>query len=128
MPRTAALEIQDSTRRTTMTASIRFDLTGFDDDTAQAGVSADELATTRGLKAQLLIWALRNGGKLLEAMLRLVNATAAGFIRRYAHRIADYLEGLTGWGEATIADGLRRMGIPDPHASRIAWVIMTLVF
>jgi hypothetical protein len=89
----------------------------------------DELppAQAAGVKRQLVVAALRYGGKVLAWLLRHFSQQAAEYVLRHSQRLADFLDRAESWAVEKIAQFLEGCGVPGNHAWEIARAIMAIV-
>lgn len=71
--------------------------------------------------------ALRIGGWALEPLLKLFDKEMAKNVRKYSSSLADALDKLDKWTEATITRAAVALKVPEDVAEAIAKVIMTLI-
>ena len=91
------------------------------------GKNRVDTAAARGWKQKLLIAILRHGGEALAKLLKRLSPKAAGYVSRYARKIADFLETLESWAEAPIIVFLTATGVPHPEAVAIAELIVLFI-
>lgn len=88
----------------------------------------DPTLSTKGLKKDALVYALRNGGKLLGDLLEILSKKNADYVKKYSKQIADFLDSVTNSIEARLIDFLIfELGIPASSARTIAWAIMFII-
>ncbi|WP_010503897.1 hypothetical protein [Paenibacillus elgii] len=92
--------------------------------TGQGQVQPDNLISNIIRKA--IIASLRYGGPYLGKMLQRLSPKAAEWVTKNTGRIADFLEAISDWQEATIASGLVAIGCPPDIAIHIAYVIVLI--
>jgi hypothetical protein len=81
-------------------------------------------AQALGWKLRLLIALLRHGGEGLAKLLARLGPKAAGFVRRYAKALADFLETGEKWVKGPIILFLQSKGVPYAEAAAIAELIV----
>ena len=87
-----------------------------------------EAVEIEGVKKDLLVWALRNGGDLLDNVLDLVSDSAGDYLKKYAGQIADFLDSITNSFEARLIDFMIfELGFPSSVARSIAWALSTFL-
>ncbi|MER3126114.1 hypothetical protein ABQG68_11920 [Bacillus pumilus] len=88
----------------------------------------DPTLSTKGLKKDALVYALRNGGKLLGDLLEILSKKNADYVKKYSKQIADFLDSVTNSIEARLIDFMIfELGIPASSARTIAWAIMFVI-
>lgn len=85
-------------------------------------------AHARLVRQRLLTVALRHGGDLLTKLLTRLGPREIAVVRRHAHRLAHFLEGLEIWSAKPIMLSLMRSGVPYIEAESIAFAILLLVW
>ena len=79
------------------------------------------------IRQRLLVLALRHGGALLAKLLSRLGPRETAMVRRYAHRLAAFLETLEIWAAQPIMLALMRFGLPYAEAETIAVAVLLLV-
>ncbi|WP_413103459.1 hypothetical protein [Streptomyces sp. Inha503] len=95
-------------------------------DGASAGTGPDPQAA-RLIRQRLLVTALRHGGALLAKLLSRLSPRETAMVRRYAHRLANFLDTLEVWAAQPIMLALMRFGLPYGEAETIAVAVLLLV-
>ncbi|WP_262703891.1 MULTISPECIES: hypothetical protein [Streptomyces] len=93
---------------------------------AGAGTGPD-LEAARLIRQRLLVTALRHGGALLAKLLDRLSPRETAMVRRYAHRLANFLDTLEVWAAQPIMLALMRFGLPYGEAETIAVAVLLLV-
>ncbi|MBI0314372.1 hypothetical protein [Streptomyces javensis] len=91
-----------------------------------AGTGPDPEAA-RLIRQRLLVTALRHGGALLAKLLSRLSPRETAMVRRYAHRLANFLDTLEVWAAQPIVLALMRIGLPYGEAETIAVAVLLLV-
>ncbi|MEU8873370.1 hypothetical protein AB0D24_19775 [Streptomyces javensis] len=99
---------------------------GRDGDGRGAGTGPDPEAA-RLIRQRLLVTALRHGGALLAKLLSRLGPRETAMVRRYAHRLANFLDTLEVWAARPIVLALMRIGLPYGEAETIAVAVLLLV-
>ncbi|MGV9853576.1 hypothetical protein ACWDWU_33180 [Streptomyces sp. NPDC003442] len=81
----------------------------------------------RLIRQRLLVTALRHGGALLARLLSRLSPRETAMVRRYAHRLANFLDTLEVWAAQPIMLALMRFGLPYGEAETIAVAVLLLV-
>ncbi|MBI0294518.1 hypothetical protein JBE04_08480 [Streptomyces sp. PRKS01-29] len=81
----------------------------------------------RRIRQRLLVTALRHGGALLAKLLSRLSPRETAMVRRYAHRLASFLDTLEVWAARPIMLALMRIGLPHGEAETIAVAVILLV-
>ncbi|WP_413801649.1 hypothetical protein [Streptomyces iranensis] len=81
----------------------------------------------RLIRQRLLVTALRHGGALLAKLLSRLSPRETAMVRRYAHRLANFLDTLEVWAAQPIMLALMRFGLPYGEAETIAVAVLLLV-
>ncbi|MEU4891797.1 hypothetical protein AB0B12_00480 [Streptomyces sp. NPDC044780] len=84
--------------------------------------------TARLIRQRLLVTALRHGGALLAKLLSRLSPRETAMVRRYAHRLANFLDTLQVWAAQPIMLALMRFGLPYGEAETIAVAVLLLVW
>ncbi|MGW7694663.1 hypothetical protein ACWGMA_38515 [Streptomyces asiaticus] len=98
----------------------------FSGDGDGAGTGADPEAA-RLIRQRLLVTALRHGGALLAKLLSRLSPRETAMVRRYAHRLANFLDTLEVWAAQPVMLALMRFGLPYGEAETIAVAVLLLV-
>jgi hypothetical protein len=85
-------------------------------------------ADAQSIRQRLLVAALRNGGALLAKLLGRLGPRETAMVRRYAHRLANFLDTLEIWAAQPIMLTLMRFGLPYEEAESIAVAVLLLVW
>ncbi|MFJ1993201.1 hypothetical protein [Streptomyces asiaticus] len=96
------------------------------DDGPGAGPGPDPEAA-RLIRQRLLVTALRHGGALLAKLLSRLSPRETAMVRRYAHRLANFLDTLEVWAAQPVMLALMRFGLPYGEAETIAVAVLLLV-
>ncbi|MGW4073378.1 hypothetical protein ACWELB_07625 [Streptomyces asiaticus] len=99
---------------------------GFSGDGHGAGTGPDPEAA-RLIRQRLLVTALRHGGALLAKLLSRLSPRETAMVRRYAHRLANFLDTLEVWAARPVMLALMRFGLPYGEAETIAVAVLLLV-
>ncbi|WP_445516282.1 hypothetical protein [Streptomyces sp. NEAU-174] len=91
-----------------------------------AGTGPDPEAA-RLIRQRLLVTALRHGGALLAKLLSRLSPRETAMVRRYAHRLANFLDTLEVWAARPVMLALMRFGLPYGEAETIAVAVLLLV-
>ncbi|MBI0383538.1 hypothetical protein JBE27_46620 [Streptomyces albiflaviniger] len=91
-----------------------------------AGTGPDPEAA-RLIRQRLLVTALRHGGALLAKLLSRLSPRETAMVRRYAHRLANFLDTLEVWAARPVMLALMRFGLPYGEAETIAVAVLRLV-
>lgn len=70
--------------------------------------------------------AIRYGGSYMSTLLSKLSPSAGKYLNKYSNKIADFLDSLTDWQEATVANFLLSLGIPPAESAQIAYYIVWL--
>ncbi|MCQ8189408.1 hypothetical protein [Streptomyces rugosispiralis] len=97
-----------------------------DGDCGNAATRPDPEAA-RLIRQRLLVTALRHGGALLAKLLSRLSPRETAMVRRYAHRLANFLDTLEVWAAQPIMLALTRIGLPYGEAETIAVAVLLLV-
>ncbi|GAA0951427.1 MULTISPECIES: hypothetical protein [Streptomyces violaceusniger group] len=97
-----------------------------DGDGPGAGTGPDP-ETARLIRQRLLVTALRHGGALLAKLLSRLSPRETAMVRRYAHRLANFLDTLEVWAAQPVMLALMRFGLPYGEAETIAVAVLLLV-
>ncbi|EXU69055.1 hypothetical protein Z951_06015 [Streptomyces sp. PRh5] len=97
-----------------------------DGDGPGAGTGPDP-AAARLIRQRLLVTALRHGGALLAKLLSRLSPRETAMVRRYAHRLANFLDTLEVWAARPVMLALMRFGLPYGEAETIAVAVLLLV-
>ncbi|NEW73953.1 hypothetical protein [Streptomyces rhizosphaericus] len=81
----------------------------------------------RLIRQRLLVTALRHGGALLAKLLSRLSPRETAMVRRYAHRLANFLDTLEVWAARPVMLALMRFGLPYGEAETIAVAVLLLV-
>ncbi|MCM3807579.1 hypothetical protein ND808_17130 [Streptomyces sp. DR7-3] len=81
----------------------------------------------RLVRQRLLVVALHYGGALLAKLLSRLSPRETAMVRRYAHRLANFLDTLEVWAAQPIMLALMRFGLPYGEAESIAVAVLLLV-
>ncbi|GAA2295567.1 hypothetical protein [Streptomyces violaceusniger] len=81
----------------------------------------------RLIRQRLLVTALRHGGALLAKLLSRLSPRETAMVRRYAHRLANFLDTLEVWAAQPVMLALMRFGLPYGEAETIAVAVTLLV-
>ncbi|OPF72670.1 hypothetical protein VT50_0230810 [Streptomyces antioxidans] len=81
----------------------------------------------RLIRQRLLVTALRHGGALLAKLLSRLTPRETALVRRYAHRLANFLDTLEVWAAQPVMLALMRFGLPYGEAETIAVAVLLLV-
>ncbi|WP_275560929.1 hypothetical protein [Streptomyces sp. 5-6(2022)] len=81
----------------------------------------------RLIRQRLLVTALRHGGALLAKLLSRLSPRETAMVRRYAHRLANFLDTLEVWAAQPVMLALMRFGLPYGEAETIAVAVILLV-
>jgi len=77
-----------------------------------------------GWKKSAIVYALKYGGRALDAILDLISPEHARYLTKYADEIADFLDSISNSFEARLIDFMIfELGIPNSSARAIAWAI-----
>ncbi|MBP8536012.1 hypothetical protein [Streptomyces sp. MK37H] len=98
----------------------------FSGDGDGAGTGPDPEAA-RLIRQRLLVTALRHGGALLAKLLSRLSPRETAMVRRYAHRLANFLDTLEVWAAQPVMLALMRFGLPYGEAETIAVAVLLLV-
>lgn len=98
----------------------------FSGDGNGAGTGPDPEAA-RLIRQRLLVTALRHGGALLAKLLSRLSPRETAMVRRYAHRLANFLDTLEVWAARPVMLALMRFGLPYGEAETIAVAVLLLV-
>ncbi|MFE2187632.1 hypothetical protein [Streptomyces sp. NPDC059455] len=96
----------------------------FSGDTTRTGPDPE---AARLIRQRLLVTALRHGGALLAKLLSRLSPRETAMVRRYAHRLANFLDTLEVWAAQPIMLALMRFGLPYGEAETIAVAVLLLV-
>ncbi|MEV5773077.1 hypothetical protein AB0L49_17715 [Streptomyces antimycoticus] len=121
-----AADIDDLIVRVRLTAGDPGDL-----ESAKAALfsgAAPDPEAARPIRQRLLVTALHHGGALLAKLLSRLSPRETAMVRRYAHRLANFLETLEVWAAQPIMLALMRFGLPYEEAETIAVAVLVLVW
>ncbi|MET7935707.1 hypothetical protein [Streptomyces sp. NPDC005322] len=85
-------------------------------------------AAAQLIRQRLLVTALHHGGSLLAKLLSRLSPRETAMVRRYAHRLANFLETLETWAAQPIMLALMRFGLPYAEAETIAVAVLLVVW
>ncbi|WP_055557926.1 hypothetical protein [Streptomyces sp. NBRC 110028] len=85
-------------------------------------------AEAQRIRQRLMVTALRHGGDLLAKVLGRLTPRETAMVRRYAHRLANYLDTLDLWAAQPVMLALMRFGIPYDEAESIAVAVLFQVW
>ncbi|MFE2679664.1 hypothetical protein [Streptomyces hygroscopicus] len=92
-----------------------------------SGTGPDPDAARR-IRQRLLVTALRHGGALLAKLLGRLSPRETAMVRRYAHRLAGFLDALEVWAAQPIILALMGFGLPCGEAEAITVAVLLLVW
>ncbi|QKV92337.1 hypothetical protein HUT19_11740 [Streptomyces sp. NA02950] len=84
-------------------------------------------AVARLVRQRLVVIALRHGGALLAKLLTRLSSRETAMVRRYAHRLAGFLDSLEIWTAQPIRLALMRIGLCYAEAEDIAAAVLVFV-
>ncbi|WP_435242647.1 hypothetical protein [Streptomyces cucumeris] len=85
-------------------------------------------AVARLVRRRLVVIALRHGGALLAKLLTRLTARETAMVRRYAHRLANFLDAPENWAAQPIMLHLMRIGLCYAEAEDIAVTVLMFVW
>lgn len=82
----------------------------------------------RGVKKEIIVYALRNGGKYFDNLVEFASPKTATYVKRYRNKVADAIDKSSSMLEGEVLQALIKAGVPQVHARNIAWVVTAVLW